>query len=172
MHLPTAFLTLLAALAAGTSDRRPCGLKIAPCPSGETCLRRDPSCTRGENCLGYCAAVATSTNVTTTITATAAPTKTLTTLTTKTTKQPRPTYPSCGGFRIQPRNCAEDEICIDDPYSGGCGMACDAPGICVKPVFCGGFAGFRCADGRRCIEDPRDDCDPKRGGADCGGLCV
>lgn len=37
---------------------------------------------------------------------------------------------------------------------------------------CGGFAGLRCPDGLTCIDDPRDDCDPKRGGADCMGVCV
>ncbi|KAF2003362.1 hypothetical protein P154DRAFT_410402, partial [Amniculicola lignicola CBS 123094] len=39
---------------------------------------------------------------------------------------------------------------------------------------CGGFAGFRCPTDEKytCIDDPRDDCDPKRGGADCIGICV
>ena len=23
-----------------------------------------------------------------------------------------------------------------------------------------------------CVDDPRDDCDPKKNGADCGGICV
>ena len=54
---------------------------------------------------------------------------------------------------------------MDDPYVRGCGMACDRPGICVKPEFCGGFAGFRCKDANKmCVDDPRDDCDPKNGG--------
>lgn len=73
---------------------------------------------------------------------------------------------------MQPVGCAEDEICVDDPYVSGCGMACDRPGICVKPIFCGGFAGFQCKDGKICIDDPRDDCDPLNGGYDCGGVCV
>jgi hypothetical protein len=53
-------------------------------------------------------------------------------------------------------------------------MACDDTGICVKKnPFCGGFAGFKCRDvGAKCVDDPSDDCDPKRGGADCSGLCV
>ncbi len=36
---------------------------------------------------------------------------------------------------------------------------------------CGGFAGIPCPAGLICIDDPRDDCDPKRGGADCIGIC-
>jgi hypothetical protein len=42
----------------------------------------------------------------------------------------------------------------------------------VKPVFCGGFAGIKCKGGKLCVDDPTDDCDPKNGGADCGGICV
>jgi hypothetical protein len=87
-------------------------------------------------------------------------------------KRPPPKYKSCGGFRIEYVGCPKDQICVDDPYAGGCGMACDAPGICVKPVFCGGFAGIQCKGGKICIDDPRDDCDPNNGGADCGGICV
>ncbi|TPX12482.1 uncharacterized protein E0L32_006894 [Thyridium curvatum] len=90
------------------------------------------------------------------------------------TKVPEPThtYQSCGGFRISPVPCPKGHICVDDPYKGGCGMACDMPGICVKPVFCGGFAGIQCKGGKKCVDDPRDDCDPKHGGADCGGICI
>lgn len=39
--------------------------------------------------------------------------------------------------------------------------------------MCGGFAGTPCdVKGQVCEDDPRDDCDPVNGGADCGGLCV
>lgn len=38
--------------------------------------------------------------------------------------------------------------------------------------FCGGFAGFACPTGYTCQDDPNDGCDPARGGADCGGICV
>jgi hypothetical protein len=79
----------------------------------------------------------------------------------------------CGGHVPADRyySCSTDEVCIDDPYRGGCGMACDTPGICVsKRKRCGGFAGFKC-DGK-CVDDPTDNCDPKRGGADCIGVCV
>lgn len=37
--------------------------------------------------------------------------------------------------------------------------------------FCGGIAGIPCPEGFTCVDDPRDDCDPKQGGADCGGVC-
>jgi hypothetical protein len=37
---------------------------------------------------------------------------------------------------------------------------------------CGGFAGIPCAGGGTCEDDPSDSCDPRRGGADCGGLCA
>ena len=38
-------------------------------------------------------------------------------------------------------------------------------------AFCGGIAGFTCAAGLTCVDDPNDGCDPERGGADCGGIC-
>lgn len=37
---------------------------------------------------------------------------------------------------------------------------------------CGGFIGTSCTDGFECVDDPRDDCDPANGGADCIGICV
>lgn len=137
---------------APANSERPCGFKIAPCPSGTTCVARDPSCPpkKGENCAGTCKASA-----------------------------PATKYKSCGGFRVSgPATCNEKagEVCIDDPVAlaqGSCGMACDRPGICVIPQMCGGFAGFACKDPTKtCYDDPRDDCDPKRGGADCSGLCI
>jgi hypothetical protein len=153
--LSLAVLSLLGATGVVAADLRPCGFRIAPCPTGQTCKKVDPSCDRGENCQGYCVP------------------SPATTLATKTTASPpKATYASCGGFRIKPVDCPEGEICVDDPYISGCGMACDMPGICVEPVFCGGFAGIPCKDGKMCVDDPRDDCDPSNGGADCGGICV
>ncbi len=38
--------------------------------------------------------------------------------------------------------------------------------------FCGGIAGIPCPEGFTCVDDPRDNCNPKTGGADCGGICV
>jgi hypothetical protein len=58
-------------------------------------------------------------------------------------------------------------------------LAC-APAVEAKNVteersvngdFCGGFAGIPCPKGFTCVDNPRDDCDPEQGGADCGGIC-
>jgi len=95
----------------------------------------------------------------------------------KTTTTTAATYPTavpgpkhCGG--LAGFQCAKGEICIDDPTSP-CGIAADCLGICIVPQFCGGIAAFRCESITDvCIDDPRDDCSPKTGGADCGGLCV
>ncbi len=38
-------------------------------------------------------------------------------------------------------------------------------------AFCGGIAAIPCPDGYTCVDDPSDGCDPRRGGADCGGIC-
>lgn len=62
---------------------------------------------------------------------------------------------------------------MNDPFKSGCGLECDATGICVKDEMCGGFAGFSCPDPRQvCVDRPNDSCDPKNGGADCAGVCV
>jgi hypothetical protein len=41
-----------------------------------------------------------------------------------------------------------------------------------KCPLCAGFAGRPCPKGMRCFDDPRDSCDPSRGGRDCIGICV
>ncbi len=38
--------------------------------------------------------------------------------------------------------------------------------------MCGGIAAFPCPEGMKCVDDPTDDCDPTKGGADCAGICV
>jgi hypothetical protein len=38
--------------------------------------------------------------------------------------------------------------------------------------MCGGIAAIPCPPGKKCIDDPSDDCDPATGGADCSGICV
>ncbi|MBK7857628.1 MAG: hypothetical protein IPJ65_03160 [Archangiaceae bacterium] len=44
---------------------------------------------------------------------------------------------------------------------------------CVQPSgTCGGFAGLTCPSGQTCVDNPRDNCDPAHGGADCGGVCI
>lgn len=41
----------------------------------------------------------------------------------------------------------------------------------VPTVSCGGFAGRPCPGAGKCVDDPKDSCDPAKGGADCGGIC-
>lgn len=63
-------------------------------------------------------------------------------------------YPTCGGFRVEPKYCDEDSICVDDARDeGGCGQACDRPGICVpkdQPT-CTGDEETGCPDGMGCF---------------------
>ena len=83
------------------------------------------------------------------------------------------THDICGGGRPNNRQCKEGYACIKDPYKEGCGPECDGLGICVLDKMCGGFAGLPCDNpAMKCKDDPRDQCDPLNGGADCGGLCV
>ncbi|KAF3158199.1 hypothetical protein EYR41_006424 [Orbilia oligospora] len=81
-----------------------------------------------------------------------------------------PTYQACGGHVVNPKTCPKGYICVDNPRT--CSQAVDCPGICVIPQACGGFAGFPCPAGKKCYDDPRDDCDPNNGGADCIGICI
>jgi hypothetical protein len=203
MKLPLTLVTLLSTALAipnsfiscatePTNPPRPCGFKIAPCEQGYYCSASDPSCpaTRHENCAGQCmpgTAAATPTAYVRTTTSsrkyTLPPGVTPTYLTftdvpsTRPTSAPRPphSYKSCGGHRVSPVNCDAGETCIDDPWRGGCGQACDMPGICVnleEAKFCGGYAGLGCPEGKRCVDDPRDGCDPRGRGRDCGGKCI
>jgi hypothetical protein len=61
----------------------------------------------------------------------------------------------------------------------GLGLACDVEDahevdqqLRNGEIFCGGIANFPCPGGLTCVDDPDDDCDPLKGGADCGGICV
>jgi hypothetical protein len=42
----------------------------------------------------------------------------------------------------------------------------------MEGVYCGGFAGIACPEGYVCKDDPLDDCNPDKGGSDCGGICL
>jgi hypothetical protein len=42
----------------------------------------------------------------------------------------------------------------------------------VEPLACGGITGKQCPAGLACVDDPKDNCDPAQGGADCSGVCV
>lgn len=86
-------------------------------------------------------------------------------------------YQSCGGNTPIPTTCDDDKngrstTCLDDPRKEGCGMACDAPGICLpKDVpWCGGFIGKACPEGLFCYY-PR--ATPEQAQcADCTGQCL
>jgi hypothetical protein len=96
-------------------------------------------------------------------------------LTTPPAETPGNEYPSCGGFRIDPAPCPSGSYCADDPRNPfDCGMACDAPGICIPrdAAICGGFAGLECPAGLECYDYPSDDCDPREGWSDCIGICL
>ncbi len=72
---------------------------------------------------------------------------------------------ACGGFTLNPHACPPSYQCRGD------GLAYDAPGKCVQAG--GGIAACQCTDPTAgCGDDPDDSCDPKNGGADCGGICV
>jgi len=45
-------------------------------------------------------------------------------------------------------------------------------GTSASKAPCGGLGAAKCPSGSTCIDDPSDACDPKNGGADCGGICV
>jgi hypothetical protein len=51
------------------------------------------------------------------------------------------------------------------------GTHCDAGKCVADGPSCGGIAGKACPGIGKCVDDPRDSCDPARGGADCGGIC-
>ncbi len=94
---------------------------------------------------------------------------------------PPPTYcfsdDECG-----PHGACDHSECRSPCEGGDPGMACPAVcyGVCQyapppppPPPSCGGFAGLACPlPWQVCIDDPSDDCDPARGGADCAGVCV
>ncbi|HEY6880450.1 MAG TPA: Kazal-type serine protease inhibitor domain-containing protein [Polyangiales bacterium] len=57
--------------------------------------------------------------------------------------------------------------------ASGAGASIAHQGECAPTgTFCGGIAAIPCEDGQKCVDDPSDDCDPKHGGSDCGGICV
>ncbi|XTI90638.1 hypothetical protein V2W45_1470590 [Cenococcum geophilum] len=76
----------------------------------------------------------------------------------------------CSGLRGT--TCPTRYVCIDDPSSTDCGMTCDRPGICVSDKSCGGFLVIACPKGQKCVDAPRNSCDPAGGGANCVRLCV
>ncbi|KAL8670917.1 MAG: hypothetical protein Q9168_004563 [Polycauliona sp. 1 TL-2023] len=90
----------------------------------------------------------------------------------------------CSSIDLCPGTCQPSCTLTSDRQPCAYGQKCSAlpgfsiqqTGFCPDPVFCGGFGNLKCegeADGtEKCIDDPRDTCDPKKGGRDCGGICV
>lgn len=77
----------------------------------------------------------------------------------------KPREIACGGFTRNPHSCPDGYRC-KLPAN-----VADVPGKCVQ--FCGGIAAFPCRDpNEECADDPSDTCDPRTGGADCGGICL
>ncbi|HEU4577700.1 MAG TPA: hypothetical protein VFS67_05570 [Polyangiaceae bacterium] len=75
-----------------------------------------------------------------------------------------------GRRRPRPTNPCAAASC---PTNTSCEVV-DGQAVCtpLEPApFCGGFAGIACPGSGTCVDDPSDDCDPERGGADCGGIC-
>lgn len=60
--------------------------------------------------------------------------------------------------------CIATQMCVVLPENG--------EEVCVDPAMCGGYAGIKCEEGLRCLDNPYDDCDPANGGADCAGVCA
>jgi len=77
----------------------------------------------------------------------------------------KPKDVACNAFSPNPHACPDGWQCrLPESIA-------DAPGKCVQQ--CGGYAGLACSTpDDECVDDPTDDCDPTRGGADCGGVCV
>lgn len=73
-------------------------------------------------------------------------------------------------------HCEEPVGCVpdaDDCSTAKCSAGTtNVPGLGCCLATCGGFLGAPCAGGTTCVDDPTDDCDPKRGGSDCMGVCV
>lgn len=55
-------------------------------------------------------------------------------------------------------------------FAAGCERQVVAPDEGARA--CGGLAGTSCPEGLVCVDDPSDDCDAQRGGADCAGTCA
>ncbi|WP_090906885.1 Kazal-type serine protease inhibitor domain protein [Nitrosospira sp. Nsp13] len=81
---------------------------------------------------------------------------------------------------VQPKQVREMvKVGSTEPTKPGGGKRVDYPpkgspayGDKESKQMCGGIAGFPCPAGKTCVDDPSDNCDPTRGGADCSGICV
>ncbi|KAK0632739.1 hypothetical protein B0T14DRAFT_574449 [Immersiella caudata] len=63
-------------------------------------------------------------------------------------------YTLCGGWsRMDDCNEAVERCVADPRHAGGCGPACDGPGICVpkEDLICGWDTGRSCGEGKECF---------------------
>lgn len=112
----------------------PCGQSLGDCASPLTCIPLSPSCTQwtspwSAGCPGVCRALDAA--------------------------QQR-VYTLCGGWALMDDCDERRERCVADPRNGGgCGPACDGPGICWPFAdVCGGGTGKKnetCAEGQGCF---------------------
>lgn len=78
----------------------------------------------------------------------------------------------CPQLGIACKLCLDGSTACPSSWCGADGLCHNTTPSCQEPKMCGGFAGLPCPSTQHCIDDPRDDCDPKNGGADCSGICV
>jgi hypothetical protein len=89
----------------------------------------------------------------------------------------------CGTCAPKPENelgcgydgdCGANEFCDFEQVNPICNydMECGTCAPAEAPTSCGGLAGLACDEGKVCVDDPSDCCDPANGGTDCAGICV
>ncbi|KAH8706322.1 hypothetical protein BGZ61DRAFT_531527 [Ilyonectria robusta] len=82
----------------------------------------------------------------------------------------RNTYQPCGGFTMEPSLCGRPaDVCVDDPRTPeSCGMACDAPGICLAPELSECEGDQDCPEGLWCYVWEKKGCKDD----DCSKVCL
>ncbi|KAJ9470839.1 hypothetical protein DIPPA_12087 [Diplonema papillatum] len=76
------------------------------------------------------------------------------------------------GFKCVLNTLGQAE-CVKDEREEKQASALAVVGVCEVKASCGGVLGESCESSSDvCIDDPSDDCNPLKGGADCSGCCV